>query len=229
MKPTEKTRIAQPKVLYEDNHLLVVLKPAGLLIQGDSTGRPTLLEAAKDYLKNKYQKPGQVYLGLVHRLDRQVAGVVVFARTSKAAARLSTQFRERRIKKLYWAVITGRLSPPSDVSEIYLIRQGPLSLPATPDHPQAQRAALSYRTIQTNGISSLLEVDLLTGRRHQIRTQLAALGHPILGDMQYGSKTPPKGDSIGLLSRSLTIDHPVRGESLTFQTDPPEDWPWLPL
>jgi 23S rRNA pseudouridine1911/1915/1917 synthase len=228
LQPTIETRKIQLKILYEDNHLLVVLKPPGLLIQGDSTGRPTLLEVAKEYLKNKYRKPGQVYLGLVHRLDRQVAGVVILARTSKAAARLSDQFRTRRIKKLYWAAVNGRLDPPSGVSEIYLVREGSQSRPASPHHPQAQRAALSYRTIRSADASSLLEIDLLTGRRHQIRTQLAALGHPILGDLLYGSKIPPRNDSIGLLSRSLTIEHPIRGESMTFQSDPPDDWPWWP-
>lgn len=217
------------QILFEDNHLLAVIKPAGLLVQGDATGRPTLLELARDYLKVKYHKPGRVFLGLVHRLDRQAAGVMVLARTSKAAGRLSAQFRDHLVKKEYWAVIHGVLSPPEGNSRMHLARQGRKSVPVGPNHPWARAAGLAYRTIETGRGASLVQIDLETGRRHQIRVQLAALGHPILGDVLYGSTTAPRQDSIGLLARSLIIRHPIKGEEITFEAAPPGDWPWLPL
>ena len=146
----DKTKgIEQPQVLYEDNHLLALFKPAGLLVQGDSTGDPTLLEMARKYIAQKYNKPGRVYIGLVHRLDRPVAGVVLFARTSKAAARICTQIREHRIKKTYWAVIHGNLTPPEGEISGYIIRHGRRSFISTPDMRKAQQANLSYRTLKT--------------------------------------------------------------------------------
>lgn len=216
-------------VLYEDNHLLAVRKPAGLLVQGDSSGRANLLDLAKDYIKAKYNKPGRVFMGLVHRLDRQVAGAVVLARTSKAAGRLSTQFREHQTKKIYWAVVQGCLEPRAGTSLVYLARHGHKSVLALPDNPQAQPAGLTYRTMETGPETSLVEVDLLTGRRHQIRVQLSSLGHPIVGDRQYGSPAEPENDSLGLLARRLTVRHPTTGKKLTFEAPPPADWPWLPL
>lgn len=228
MNPYDPQPFAQ-SVLYEDNHLLVVHKPAGILAQDDGSGRPDLLNQAKDYLRLKYNKPGRVFVGLVHRLDRQVAGVVVLARTSKAAGRLSAQFRDHSTRKIYWAVVHGALRPPTGTSEIHLLWNDRLSVPADPARPGAQRAALAYRTLETGPASSLVEVDLLTGRRHQIRAQLAALGHPILGDRLYGSSLEPRGDAIGLLARRLTVRHPTRDELLTFDAPPAPDWPWLPL
>ena len=219
----------EQSVLFEDNHLLVMAKPAGLLVQGDHTGRDNLLDLGKDYLKKKYNKPGRVFLGLVHRLDRQVAGVVVLARTSKAAKRLSAQFRERGVRKIYWAVVHGRPDPPDGLHELALVREGHKSVPAALGTAKAQPASLSYRTLDTGPGSSLLEIDLHTGRRHQIRAQLSALGHPILGDGLYGSPENPPGDSIGLLARSLTVHHPIGREPLTFECPLPRDWPWLPL
>ncbi len=217
------------QILFEDNHLLAVIKPAGLLVQGDATGRPTLLELAKDYLKVKYRKPGRVFLGLVHRLDRQAAGVVVLARTSKAAGRLSAQFRDRLVKKEYWAVIQGVLSPSEGTSRMHLARQSRKSVPVGQNHPSARVAGLTYHTIQTGPTASLVHIDLETGRRHQIRVQLAALGHPILGDVLYGSTMAPQQDSIGLLARSLIIRHPTKGDEIILEAEPPHDWPWLPL
>ena len=216
-------------VLFEDNHLLVVIKPAGLLVQGDATGRPCLLDLAKDYLKVKYSKPGRVFVGLVHRLDRQVAGVMVLARTSKAAARLSAQFREHRNQKIYWAVIHGRLTPARGLSEMYLVRQGRLSAPGSARDPEARLARLKYKTIETAPRSSLVEIDLLTGRRHQIRAQLSALGNPIVGDALYGSRISARHDAIGLFARSLALMHPTTGLDLLFEATPEPDWPWLPL
>ena len=216
-------------VLHEDNHILVVCKPPGLLTQADSGGRPDLLSLAKTYIKEKYEKPGKVFLGLVHRLDRQAGGVVVIARTSKAASRLSAQFRDRTTCKKYWAVVTGRLDPSSGSSEVYLIRRGSKSYPAAPDTDQAQSACLDYRTLKTGNLSSLVEINLHTGRKHQIRAQLAHLGAPIIGDVKYGSPVPPQADSIALWASSLTINHPTQSRELTFEIVPPPEWPWLPL
>ena len=163
------------------------------------------MDLAKAWLKEQYQKPGRVFLGMVHRLDRPVAGVVVFARTSKAAGRLSAQFRDRGPKKVYWAVVEGRLNPPDGTSEMHLLWEGRKSRPCSADVQGAQPARLAYRTLESGPRSSLVEVDLLTGRRHQIRAQMAALGCPIMGDRLYGSAHEPVSDSIGLLARSLTI------------------------
>lgn len=215
-------------VLYEDNHILVVLKPAGILTQGDSSGRMNLLDMAKDYLKVKYNKPGNVFLGLVHRLDRQTAGVIVFARTSKAAGRLSDQFRKHAAEKIYWAVVEGAPEKDSGLREDYLARNGSKTVKVESGRPDAQLASLSYKTLKKGDKTSLLEVNLHTGRKHQIRAQLAESGTPIAGDVKYGSRTPPKNDSIGLAAKTLRFTHPTTGEKLTFDKLP-DDWPWLPL
>lgn len=216
-------------VLYEDNHLLVVQKPSGLLAQGDATSRPNLLDQAKEYVKQKYDKPGKAFLGLVHRLDRQVTGVMVFARTSKAAARLGDQFRKHSVRKVYWAVVEGVISPAEGKSEMLLRRNRNKTVPAGPDDPKGQHAALLYRTVDYGSKTSLVEIDLQTGRRHQIRAQLSLMGHPIMGDEFYGSSTDPVQDSIGLMAKKLVIAHPTLGHEMEFEIQPPEDWPWLPL
>lgn len=219
----------RPVIIFEDNHLLVVVKPPGLLVQGDDSGRPTLLEWAKGYLKEKYHKPGRVFMGLVHRLDRLAGGVVILARTSKAASRLSEQFRNRETEKTYLAVIEGRLDPASGLLENHLVRRGRLSAPAGPDEPGSLPASLAYRTLETRAGLSLVEIDLHTGRRHQIRSQLAHAEHPLVGDELYGSSLRPRKDSIGLWARSLTAVHPTLRNRMTFESPPPSDWPWLPL
>ena len=215
-------------VLYEDNHLLVVVKPPGILAQGDSTGRPNLLDQAKEYIRIRYNKPGQAFLGLVHRLDRQVGGVMVFARTSKAAGRLSTQFREKTTKKIYQALVHGHITPASGELADHLIRRVRKTVLAGPSEDGAQEAVLLYQTHSVGPASSLLEIQLLTGRRHQIRAQLSGAGHPIVGDTLYGSSLPPRADSIGLWAHTIVLTHPTRDESLTFTAPPPDDWPWLP-
>lgn len=212
-------------VIYEDNHLLVVNKPPGLATVGVRPEDMSLAKAAKAYLKQRYRKPGNVFLGVVSRLDAPVSGVVVLARTSKAAARLSEQFRERDVAKLYWALVAGRVEPASGPCVHWLrkdeARQRMCVVPA--GTPGALEARLKYRYLRAVPRGCLLEVELLTGRKHQIRVQLAAQGWPIIGDRKYGSREPfPVG--IALHSRSLTLRHPTREEDLTFVAPPPEGW-----
>jgi len=199
-------------VLYEDNHLLIVNKPAGLATMGVEAGTASLLTLAKDYLREKYRKPGNVYLGVVSRLDAPVTGAVVLARTSKAAARMTAQFRERSVEKTYWAIVAGRPSPAEGEYVDWLRKDERLRrmLVAAPGEPGAQEARLRYGTLE--GLSraghSLLEIRLETGRKHQIRAQFAHHGHPIVGDAKYGSREAlPAG--IALHARRLVVEHPT--------------------
>lgn len=218
----------QPLVLYEDNHLLALFKPAGLLVQGDSTGDPTLIGMARAYIGKKYNKPGKVYIGLVHRLDRPVAGVIIFARTSKAAARLCDQIRTHRIKKTYWAVIQGELKPTQGVLSEYIIRHGRRSFMSAPDMSKAQTAILSYRTIESISGFSLLEIDIGTGRHHQIRVQMAGMSHPVVGDKKYGSRIRLQGRNIALLAKRLKFLHPTKSQEIVIESPVPDYWPWPP-
>lgn len=214
-------------VLYIDNHLLVVAKPAGMLVQEDITRDDDLLSLGKAYLKERFEKPGNVFLGLVHRLDRPVSGVIAFARTSKAAARLSAQFRERTPEKVYHALVEGTPNP-SGTRVDYLAKIDRTTRVVNRNHPEARLAELSYRTLSTTGsgkaATSLVEVDLKTGRAHQIRVQLAAMGHVVVGDMRYGSKRRFDGRNLALHSIRLSLDHPTQGERLTFEAPYPETW-----
>ncbi len=212
-------------VLYEDNHLLVLAKPAGLPTMGVSEDLPSLWSLAKDYLKQKYHKPGNVYLGVVSRVDALVSGVVVFARTSKAAGRLSEQFRETEVDKRYWALVEGRLKPASATWVDWLRKDERARRMATAraNQPDAQQARLAYRTLARLPRATLLEVRLETGRKHQIRVQLASRGHPILGDRKYGATTAFAA-GIALHARRLSLRHPVRQELLTFEAPLPACW-----
>jgi 23S rRNA pseudouridine1911/1915/1917 synthase len=222
-------------VLYEDNHLLVVNKPAMLPTMGVADDRPSLLVAAKKYLAQKYDKPGNVYLGIVSRLDAPVTGVVLLARTSKAASRLARQFRDRDVKKTYWALVGGNVVPASGELVNFLRKdERHRRMHVTgPHEPDAQRAELSYRTCSDrlaggrggnqDSATSFLEVQLLTGRKHQIRVQLAQLGFPILGDRKYGSRRSfPVG--VALHARRLVIMHPVQNTTLTIDAPLPAVW-----
>lgn len=214
-----------PNVLYEDNHLLVVNKPSGLATMGTQSSQTSLLANCKEYLKQKYKKPGNVFLGVVSRLDQRVSGVIVFARTSKAAKRLSAEFRERRVEKIYWAIVSGRVQPRSFIWTDWLLKDEPAHRMrvVTSEMPGARRAVLSGRVLGTENDRSLLELELQTGRKHQIRVQCAHRKHPILGDRKYGSrKVFP--DGIGLLAKSLTFDHPVRHEPMSFEVPVPRSW-----
>jgi 23S rRNA pseudouridine1911/1915/1917 synthase len=204
---------------------LVVVKPAMLATMGVSRDRVSLLDQAKAYIKEKYRKPGNVYLGVVSRLDAPVTGVLVIARTSKAAARLTAQFRARTVEKTYWAAVEGTPRPASGELLDYVRkdeRHRKMHV-ANQQAADAQEARLTYRTLQPLAGGALLEVELDTGRKHQIRLQLAHAGHPILGDRKYGSRRPfPRG--VALHARRLAFDHPTRGERLDFTAPPPDSW-----
>jgi 23S rRNA pseudouridine1911/1915/1917 synthase len=212
-------------VLFEDNHCLAVLKPARLLTAGDGTGDESLLELAKAYLKTRYNKPGNVFLGLVHRLDRPVSGVVLLARTSKAAARLSEQFRSGTVRKTYLALVEGQVKEAECELGDWLVKNEATNLvrvvPAGTG--EGKWSVLRYRRLQSGRGVTLLEVTPLTGRSHQIRVQLAQAGHPICGDTKYGS-AHRRGGTIALHAASLTFEHPVRRESLTVCAPMPEKW-----
>jgi 23S rRNA pseudouridine1911/1915/1917 synthase len=214
-------------VLHEDNHLLGLYKPAGLLVQGDQTGEPSLLALGKAWLKERYNKPGEVFLGLVHRLDRPVAGVVLFCRTSKAAGRVSEQFRLGKVEKHYLAVVEGRLKTKSGrlVHQIERYEDRSSRIVGSPTGV-SQEARLSYELLDTEGARSLVHVILETGRRHQIRVQMAQIGHPILGDLRYGASAPLPQKQIALFARQLVVSHPVRKDDLCLQSPLPRQWPW---
>lgn len=213
-------------VLYEDNHLLAAVKPPNLPVQADRSGDDDLLSILKRYIGNKYQKPGNVYLGLVHRLDRPVGGAMVFARTSKAAARLSAAFAGHEQDKRYLAVLQGEL-PGERTLEDWLKKDGATGTVrvVAPDEPGAKRARLSTRPLASRDGRTLTEVTLYTGRAHQIRVQHAHVGFPLWGDARYGGGRP--GQQIALWAASLTVEHPTRHEPLRFVAPPPEAGAWL--
>ena len=212
-------------VLFEDNHLLVVNKPAMLPTMGVAPERPNLLKVAKEYVRIKYDKPGNVYLGIVSRLDAPVTGLVVMARTSKAAGRLSKAFRDHEVEKIYWAIADGQIDPPSGRLENYLRKDERHRRVHTThaDCPDAQLAWLEYSMLKASDDHSLIEVRPGTGRKHQIRVQLAKLGFPITGDRKYGSSVEfPHG--IALHARGLILEHPVRREPLHLEAPLPAAW-----
>lgn len=216
-------------VLYEDNHLLALYKPAGLLVQGDRTGAVSLLDLAKAWLKERCHKKGEAFLGLVHRLDRPAAGVMLFCRTSKAAGRISQQFRSGKIRKRYLAIVTGLPSVASGFLRDHLQRQENRSSRVLPA-PTAgtQEARLFYQVVASEASGSLVEIDLETGRHHQIRVQLAHLGHPLLGDLRYGAPAPLPQKQIALVATALILHHPITGDEMTIRSPLPKDWPWPP-
>ena len=219
------------KVVYEDNHLIIVYKHSGEIVQGDKTGDVPLSEDVKCYLKEKYQKPGSVFLGVVHRLDRPVAGLVVFAKTSKALTRLNKMFRDGEVHKTYWA-ITKNLPPQSEGTLTHwLVRNEKQNKSYAYDHevPHSKKAILKYRLIGQSDHYCLLEVNLMTGRHHQIRCQLAHLGCPIRGDLKYGAPRSNPDGSISLLSRSIAFTHPVSKLPVSLIAPLPSDRLWQEL
>lgn len=222
-----------PHVLYEDNHLLCVSKRPGEIVQGDKTGDEPMSEALKGWLKVKYSKPGNVYLGVIHRLDRPVGGLVIFAKTSKALSRMNDLFREGNVSKRYWAIVTARPPKLSDTVEQWLVRneQQNKSYVARQGQrtPGAKLARLSYRLLASGERYHLVEVELHTGRHHQIRCQLASLGCPIRGDLKYGAPRSNPDASISLLSRRITFTHPVSGEKIDLTAPIPQERLWQEL
>ena len=224
---TETDSIAK-QVLYEDNHIIILNKRPSQIVQGDKTGDEPLSEKVKKYLKEKYNKPGDVFLGVVHRLDRPVSGVVIFARTSKALTRLTSMFKEREIKKIYWTVVKNR--PPEKTGHlihyIYRDEKKNKSFIVSENHKDAQRAELIYHHLSSSEKYHLLEIELLTGRHHQIRAQLAHIGCPVKGDLKYGFPRSNPNASIHLHARSVAFAHPVKGEQILITADPPDEVLW---
>lgn len=213
------------EIIYEDNHCLAVHKPSGVLSTHYEGREETLDRAVKAYLKDKYHKPGKVFLGVVHRLDRPVSGVLLFARTSKAAARLAQQFREGTVEKIYWAVVAGEVGPLAGTLEDWLRKdkiRGRVEV-VEPDEAGARQALLHYQRRAVQGGLTWLEVRPQTGRTHQLRVQLAHHGYPIYGDAKYGS-IHTFGRGIGLHARALTFLHPVRYEPITLTAEVPRPW-----
>jgi len=216
------------QVLYEDNHLIVVNKRPGDIVQGDKTGDLPLSEVVKQYIKEKYNKPGNVYLGVAHRLDRPTSGIVVFAKTSKALPRLNKLFAEKAAKKTYWAVVKNLPEKEQDTLTHWMKRNPKQnkSYAHRKKVPDSKKAILDYRVLKTLDNFYLLEVDLKTGRHHQIRSQLTAIGCPIKGDLKYGFDRSNKDGSIHLHARKLSFIHPVKKELLEFVAPPPQDSVW---
>lgn len=216
------------QVLYEDNHIIVVYKESGEIVQGDKTGDKPLSETIKAWIKEKYAKPGNVFLGVVHRLDRPVSGLVVFAKTSKALSRLNDMFRKGEVKKTYWAMVQTPPAEPEGTLTNWLVRNEKKNKSYVYDHevPNAKKAILKYKTIGQTEHYTLLEVNLLTGRHHQIRCQLSAIGCPIKGDLKYGARRSNPDGSISLLSRTVEFIHPVSKENISVVSPLPAEKVW---
>ena len=217
-----------PEILFEDNHLIIVNKRPGQLVQGDKTGDEPLVDTLKEYIKEKYNKPGNVFLGVVHRLDRPTSGIVVFARTSKALERLNKLFKERNVKKTYWAVVKN--APPKEQETLthHLVRNENKNKSFAYQRPEknSKEARLTYQVLKKLDNFHLLEVELHTGRHHQIRVQLSAIGCPIKGDLKYGFDRSNKDGSIHLHARELQFVHPVTKAAIHILSDPPIDPVW---
>lgn len=215
-------------VLYEDNHIIVINKRAGEIVQGDKTGDKSLCDTLKQFLKEKYAKPGNVFVGLPHRLDRPVSGVVVFAKTSKALERLNAMFRDGNVKKIYWAITKEKPLKPEDELQSWILRNEKMNKSFSyPKQVQGSKhAVLHYRHIASSQNYNLIEVELKTGRHHQIRCQLASIGCPIKGDLKYGSKRSNPDGSISLHARYVEFVHPVSKELIQITAPLPNDKLW---
>ena len=219
-------------ILYEDNHIIAVSKTCHEIVQGDKTGDTPLSDIVKAYIKEKYQKPGDVFLGVTHRLDRPTTGVVIFARTSKALMRLNAMFQSHeQIRKTYWAIVQSPPPTPEGRIENYLLRneQQNKSFVVKPNTQNAKRAVLTYQTIAQSERYTLLEINLETGRHHQIRCQLAAIGCPIKGDLKYGAKRSNPDGGISLHARNIEFIHPVSRLPISITAPVPDDTLWKTL
>ncbi|MBR5335548.1 MAG: RNA pseudouridine synthase [Bacteroidaceae bacterium] len=216
------------KVLYEDNHIIVINKAAGEIVQGDKTGDAPLCDILKQYLKEKYNKPGNVFVGLPHRLDRPVSGIVVFAKTSKALERLNEMFRTGAVKKIYWAITKETPQPTEGTLSHWIVRNEKMnkSFAYKKETKEGKHAILDYRTLRCSQNYTLVEVELKTGRHHQIRCQLSAIGCPIRGDLKYGAKRSNPDGSISLHARRVEFVHPVSKIPLCIEAPVPADRLW---
>lgn len=225
---SERSTVSNLDVLYEDNHLIAVNKRVGDIVQGDKTGDVPLSEVVKQYLKEKYNKPGNVYLGVVHRLDRPTTGIVIFAKTSKALPRLNKLFSEGKTKKTYWAVVKNTPENESGVLTHWLVRNPKQNKSYAHDKEVAnsKKAILEYHLLKRLDSYNLLGIDLKTGRHHQIRAQLSKIGCTIKGDLKYGADRSNPNGGIHLHARNLELEHPVKKEIIRFEADPPKDPVW---
>lgn len=219
------------EVLYDDNHIIIVNKSPGEIVQGDKTGDKPLSDTVKEWIKEKYAKPGNVFLGVVHRLDRPVGGIVVFAKTSKALSRLNEMFRKGEVHKTYWAIVRNRPEKESDTLTHYIttVERNNKSYASSTPKDGAKESKLEYKLIASSERYNLLEVNLLTGRKHQIRVQLSAIGCPVKGDLKYGDKRSNPDGSISLIARRVQFKHPVSGKEIDITADVPADNLWKAL
>lgn len=219
------------EVIYEDNHIIVVNKAPGEIVQGDKTGDTPLSETVKEWIKTHHDKPGNVFLGVVHRLDRPVGGLVVFAKTSKALSRLNEMFRKGDVHKTYWAITRNRPPKESDTLTHYIttVEKNNKSYASSSPKPGAKEARLNYRLLAEGERMNLVEVELLTGRKHQIRVQLSAIGCPVRGDLKYGDRRSNPDGSISLIAKSLRFIHPVSGIDIGLTAPTPDERLWREL
>lgn len=216
------------QVVYEDNHIIIVYKQSGEIVQGDKTGDKPLSDTVKEWIKVRYNKPGNVFLGVVHRLDRPVAGLVMFGKTSKATSRLNAMFREGQVHKTYWAIVSGTPKADEATLDNWLVRNEKQNKSYAYDHevPNSKHALLRYKVVARSDNYTLLAVDLLTGRHHQIRCQLAHAGMPIKGDLKYGARRSNPDGSISLLSHRMSFVHPVSKKTIDITSPVPNDNLW---
>ncbi len=214
------------EIVYEDNHVIVANKQPGEIVQGDQTGDTPMSDMIKQYLKEKYNKPGNVFCGVVHRIDRPVGGLVVFAKTSKALTRLNEMLRKGELHKTHWALVEGHLEKDEDTLTNYLISNGRTNKTSIVRKyvPEAKESVLKYKTIAKGDNYTLLEINLITGRKHQIRAQLSHIGHPIKGDLKYGARRSNPGGGISLLARSISFTHPVSKENIFLEAPLPAEF-----
>ena len=216
------------QVLYEDNHIIIVYKEAGEIVQGDKSGDEPLSETVRRWIKEKYQKPGNVFLGIVHRLDRPVSGLVIFAKTSKALARLNNMFRNGEVHKTYWAIVTRPPFEPEATLTDWLVRNERQNKSYAYNHqvPTSKKSILHYKIINRSDRYTLLEINLMTGRHHQIRCRLSNMACPIKGDLKYGAPRSNPDGSISLLSHRVEFVHPVSKENICIESPLPDDTLW---
>ena len=215
-------------ILFEDNHLIIINKQCGILVQGDKTGDIPLLETVKKYIKNKYDKKGNVFLGLVNRIDRPTSGIVIFAKTSKALSRMNDKLKNRQIRKLYWLFISNKFKSNEGKLEGWFKKNKKInkSFYSKEETSNSKHGLLNYRKIEVLNKYSKIEVDLITGRHHQIRCSFSEIGFPILGDLKYGSKRSNKDGGIYLHSREVYFTHPVSKEEINIKAEPPRSRLW---